>query len=216
MADADLTTAATAASVLGISAADPHLPRLIGAASEAIRNYLGRPQLHYSAAYVEKLPGLAAQVRLYLGLPAVASVASVVLPGGSALDSDEFTLELAAGALYRAAGWPYTGLVQPGLLYDVLAVGTEAESITVTYAGGWVTPDQAGIRTLPFVLEEACLQAVSALYRRQGTDPNVASEALGDYSVSYRSPNTIVGVGIGGLLPDQVLAQLGQYRRLVA
>lgn len=214
MADADLTTVAVVADVLGVSASDSRLPRLIGAASDAIRAHLGRPQLHYSAAYVERLAGHIEQVRLWLGLPAVASVASVVLPDGSSLASSEYSLEEGA-YLYRASGWPYTGLVRAGLLYDAAAVGTERPSIVVTYAGGWVTPAQTGTRTLPYDLEEAAVQAVVAMYRRGGVDPNIASESLGDYSVSYKNPNALIGVGAGGLLPDAVLAQIDRYRRLV-
>lgn len=213
MADADLTTVAVVADVLGVSASDARLPRLIGAASDAIRAHLGRPQLHYSAAFVERLPGQLEQVRLWLGLPVVTSVASVVLPDGSTLSASEYSLEESA-YLYRAAGWPYTGLVRAGLLYDAAAVGTERPSIVVTYAGGWVTPAQSGTRTLPYDLEEAAVQTVVAMYRRMGTDPTIASESLGDYSVTYKNPNAIVGVG--GLLPDAVLAQLDRYRRLVS
>lgn len=210
MADADLTTVAVVADVLGVSASEPRLPRLIGAASDAIRAHLGRPQLHYSAAYVDRLPGQLEQVRLWLSLPVVVSVASVVLPDGTTLSPSEYSLEESA-YLYRAAGWPYTGLVRSGLLYDAAAVGTEKPSIVVTYAGGWVTPAQTGTRTLPFDLEEAAVQAVVAMYRRGGVDPNIASESLGDYSVAYRTPPAAAG-----LLPDTVLAQLERYRRLVA
>lgn len=215
MAASDLTLPATAAEALGIEAADPKLPRLIAAASAAILAFIDRPQLHYGAAIVERLAGHVGQLRLRLGVTPVLSVASVVLPDGVSLAVDEYQLE-ADGSLYRAAGWPYTGLVRAGLLYDMPAAGSEAKTIVATYAGGWVTPAQATsggwagpARSLPFDLEEACLQVVSALYRRQGSDPTVASESLGDYSVSYRAPT-----GIAGLLPDTVLAQLERYRRL--
>lgn len=216
MADSDLTLPATAADALGVDAADPRLPRLIGVASDAIRRYVARPQLHFAAAYVEKLAGYAEQVRLRLGLLPVISVASVVLPDGAVLGASDYALEdLEAGTLYRSVGWPYTGLVRGGLLYDDLAVGTEAKTIVVTYAGGWVTPAQnlgSGnpTRTLPFDLEEACLQAVSSLYRSQGKDQSIASESLGDYSVSYRGQ-----VALAGMVPDSVLAQLDRYRRLI-
>jgi hypothetical protein len=219
MADSDLTLAATAAEALGVSAADPKLPRLIGASSEAIAGYLRRPRLHYGAAIVERLAGYVGQVRLWLGVTPVLSVASVSLPDGTVLGSGDFTLEDEA-ALCRSAGWPYTGGIRAGLLYDMPAVGTEEKSIVATYAGGWVTPAQAasGVwagpsRSLPYELEEACIQTVAHLYRKQGTDPTVASESLGDYSVSYRLPSNLVGVG--GILPDAVLLQLDRYRRVM-
>ncbi|WP_461409984.1 head-tail connector protein [Georgenia sp.] len=194
-----------------MSAADAKLPRLIGAASESIRRYINRPQLHYAAAFVERLPGYLQQVRLRLGLLPILSVASVVLPDGTSLAANEYVREDDdAGVLYRSVGWPWTGLVRAGALYDSPAVGTEAKTIVVTYAGGWVTPAMAGTRTLPFDLEEACLQAVSAMYRRQGIDQLVASESLGDYSVSFREVPPLEG-----LVPASVLAQLSGYRRLL-
>lgn len=211
MADSDLTLPATAADALGVSAADPKLPRLIGAASESIRRYINRPRLHFTAGFVERLPGFLQQVRLRLGLLPLISVASVVLPDGTSLAADEYVREDDdAGVLYRSRGWPWTGLIRPGVLYDAPAVGSEAKSIIVTYTGGWVTPAQGGTRTLPFDIEEVCLQAVSSMYRRQGIDPLVASESLGDYSVSFRE-----APALEGLLPAGVLAQLAQYRRLL-
>jgi len=216
MADSDLTLAATAAEALGVSPSDTKLPRIIGAASEAIASYIGR-RLHYAATNVERLAGYVDQVRLYLGVTPVLSVAQVVLPDGSVLTEagDDFALEDAA-ALYRASGWPFTGLVRAGLLYDMPAVGTEKRGIVATYAGGWVTPAQAALgnwtgpaRSLPFELEEACLQTVAALYAKQGADQTISSESLGAYSVSYRLPSAI------GSIPDAVKATLDRYRRLV-
>lgn len=212
MAISDLTLPATAAEALGVEPSDPRLPRLIAVASEVIRRYLDRPQLHYGAVIVERLRGYAEQVRLRLGVLPVVSVTTVVLPDGTSLAASEYTIEdPAGGVLYRSVGWPYTGLVRAGLLYDSPAVGTEAQSIVATYAGGWVTPAQVGTRTLPYDLEEACIQVVSALYRSMGKDPLVASESLGDYSVSYRGQ-----MPLGGMVPDAVLAQLDGYRRLLA
>lgn len=218
MADSDLTLAATAAEALGVSPSDPKLPRLIGAASEAMAAYIGR-RLHYGAAHVERLAGYVNQVRLYLGVTPVLTVAQVVLPDGSVLTeaADDFALEDGT-VLYRAAGWPFTGLVRAGLLYDMPAVGTEKRGIVATYAGGWVTPAQAAtpgwsgpVRSLPYELEEACLQTVASLFAKQGADQTISSESLGAYSVSYR-PNVIPG---GGLIPDAVMPTLDRYRRLL-
>lgn len=204
MADSDLTTVATAADVLGVSAADAKLPRLIAAASESIRRYLDRPQLHYSAAIVEKLAGYQGQVRLRLGTIPLISVTSVVLPDATSLieDTDYSVESLSEGILYREEGWPFTGISDGGVISD------EALTIVATYAGGWVTPAQSGTRNLPYDIEEVCLQAVAAMYRRQGVDPLIASESLGDYSASFRE--------VDGLVPAGVLSQLSSYRRLSA
>jgi hypothetical protein len=217
--EADLTLPATVAAELGIASSDARLPRLIAAASAAIRAHLGRPQLHYSAAYVEKVAGFGGP-RLVLGLTPVGAIASIVLGDGSTVTASEYTLEDAqAGLVYRTGCWPWTGLVRPGLLYSDPAMGTEKAEITVTYAGGWVTPAQAGsngwtgpAQSLPADIEEAAVQTVVGLYRRGGLDPSIASEGLGDYSVSYRAEDP----SLGSALPARALQLLAPYRRLIS
>lgn len=213
--DFDLTTPETAADELGLAAADAKLTRAISAASAAISRYIGR-RLHYSESFVESLPGCVGRVRLLLGLVPVRDIATVELPDIGVV-TDWRLEDKDLGFLYRTAGWPFTGLVRSGLLYDAPAVGTELASIIVTYSGGWVTPAQAAAegwsgpeRDLPFDLEEACLQAVAGIYRGAGVDKSIASESLGDYSVAYRTAPSLAGI-----LPDTVLAQLDAYKVLV-
>lgn len=212
MADSDLTTPATLADELGVAAADPKLPRLIAVASAAVRGLLNRTQLHWQAGFVEKVPGYGTD-SLVLDLTPVLSVASVVLPDGTAVT--DYTKH-ENGVLFREAGWPFTGRLRGGLppAADPIA-GSEAPTIEVTYTGGWVTPGQAATpgwsgdpRSLPFDLEEAVLQTCVGLYLRRGQDSSIASESMGDYSVSYRNP-----VGAGGIVPDAVLPILRQYAR---
>lgn len=215
MADGDLTTVATAAGELGLTASDARVIRLVTAASEAIRRYLGRAQLHYQAARVEKVRGFGRQ-RLVLEVTPVLSVASVVLGDGSTVDASEYEIEDAeAGFLWRDGGWPYTGAVRPGMMQVDPAVGTEKAEIAVTYTGGWVTPAQAAgtgwagpARSLPADLEHVALETITSMYRRGGADRDVLSESLGDYSASYRQD-----VGAGGLIPAALLPQLDVYRR---
>lgn len=217
MAASDLTLPATVAAELagGVTSADSRLPRLIAAASAAILRHLNRPQLHYSAAYEETLAGHGRH-RLVLGLCPVLDVTSVTIDG-STISADSYELEDAeAGLLYRSARWPWTGYTRGGLPPQTdRDAGSEEACITVTYEGGYVTPAQAAevgwagpARSLPYDLEEACVQAVVNLYRRGGDAAGIASESLGAYSVSYRIPD-----GAGGLLPDSVLAQLARYVR---
>lgn len=221
MAASDLTLPATVAAELGgdVVAGDSRLPRLIAAASGAILRHLGRPQLHYAAAYTESLPGHGRQ-RLVLGLTPVLDVTSVVIDGVT-LSADDYELEDAdAGLLYRLACWPWTGVYRGGLPPQLdRDAGSERAVIVVTYEGGWVTPAQATgagwtgpVRSLPYDLEEACVQTVVGLYRRGGLDPSIASESLGDYSVSFRAPN--LAAGSGGVIPESALALLAPYRRL--
>lgn len=219
--ESDLTTAATVADALGVTSGTK-VDRAVSVASDAIAKFIGR-RLHYGPSISEKLAGYVDQVRLVLSVRPVISVASVVLPGNVTLGADAYELEnLELGWLYRASGWPYTGLIRAGLLYDTPAVGTEREAIVATYAGGWVTPAQAAspgwagpARSLPYDIEEACIQTAVGVYRGLGNDKSIASESLGDYSVSYRNPNSLIGVGGGGVIPDGVMPQLAAYRSLV-
>lgn len=220
----DLTTAATVAAELQVGEGELRLPRLIRVASAAVRQFCNRPRVHYGSAIVEKARPALGRPRLVLDVTPVVSVASVVLEDGSTVDASEYFVEDAdLGFLYRSVGWPYSGLMHGGLLFQDPTAGTARPTITVTYAGGWVTPAQAAstgwagpARSLPEDLEEAVVQTVVALFRRGGADPNVASESLGDYSVAYRSPNAATGLGLGGIIPDQAATLLNPYVRPLA
>jgi hypothetical protein len=192
VADSDLTLPATVALELGVEASDPRLPRLIAAASRAIRSALNR-QLHYGASISEKTRGYG-RPRICLQVTPVITVASVTLLDGTVLTPSEYSIESAdAGLLYRSGGFPSTGAFRGGLPPQTdLASGSEAPTITVVYAGGWVTPAQATssgwagpVRSLPEDLEEACIQLCTNLYRGGGQAANVSAESLGDYSVTY-------------------------------
>lgn len=207
MPNSDLTIAATVAAELGVSAADLRLPRLISAASDAICRHLNRPSVHNQAGYVETVPGHG-RPRLLLSLTPVLSVASIVMPDGSTLGASEYSIEDAdLGILRRDAGWPSTALILPGMVQQDPVPGTEKRSIVVTYTGGWVTPFQGGTRTLPYDLEEACVQTVVDWYRRGPDSRAIANEALGDYSVSYFA--TLASSAI----PVPALELLAPYRR---
>lgn len=212
MADSDLTLPATVATELagGVLSADPRLPRLISVASEAIAAHLGR-RVHYGAAITEKVKGFG-RPRLILDVTPIVSIASITLADGTVV-TDYVRENDLAGLIYRRSCWPSTALARAGLPpANAPAPGTEEPSITVIYAGGWVTPAQnAGAgnptRTLPYDIEEACIQTVVGLYRGNGRDPEVASEQLGDYSVSYR------GSGAGGVIPEKTLPLLAKHVR---
>lgn len=216
MAESDLTTPQTLATELGIGAGDPRLPRLISAASGAVRGYLGRRRLHYGSAISEKVAAPAGRERLILDVTPILEVASVTYPGGAV---DGWALEDSdLGFLYLAGGWPSTARYRSGLVQDDLRAGSEQASIVVVYEGGWITPAQAAstgwagpARSLPEEIEEAAIQAAASLYRNPGGYGPIASESLGDYSVSYRA----ISPGAGGLIPDGIAAHLEQWRRCV-
>lgn len=213
MADTDLTLPATAATELGVEAGDARLSRLVSAASALVRGFLRRARLHYGSAIVEKATGFG-RTRLVLDVTPVLTVASVTIDGAAVTD---FVLEEAdAGFLYRSGGWPNSALARPGLPpANEPVAGSETPLITVTYAGGWVTPAQAATpgwagpaRSLPFDIEEAALRLVSNLYRSGGQAENIAAEALGAYSVTYADRARV------GVLTPSVQQLLAPYVRV--
>jgi len=214
----DLSTYATLATELGggVTSVDPRLPRLLSAASDAIRKHLNRPLMHYSSAHTELVAGYGTN-RLVLSRAPVLSITSVTLSDGSEVDADEYSVEDSeTGLVYRDTGWPFTGLTRSLLPPQAdLLPGSEKRSITVIYAGGWVTPAQAGssgwsgpARSLPYDLEQAAIDVVRAMYRGAPA-LGIASESVGSASVSYFAEGA---GGSEGYLPGSVVSMLSRYR----
>jgi len=133
------------------------------------------------------------------------------------LDADSYEIEDAdAGILQRDSGWNARNRDVPGAAGGDIVPRTDKRRITVVYVGGYVLPnDSTGTRNLPYDIEQACILTVTSLFRRRGSDRLVSSESLGDYSVSYRNPNSAIGLGAGGIIPDEAMPLLEPYRRTV-
>lgn len=214
----DLCLASTVAADLGISS-DATVERCVTAASRAIATYCGR-KFEKGTALVEYPAGYGRPV-LILSRPPILTITSVV-EAGSTLASTEYTVEgelAEAGLLRRVSGvWMFTATVG-GRITDVLdAHQGESGSfgITVTYDGGYSTPGQillagSGTITLPEDVQEAAIITATQIYRQRGTDANVASESIGDWSVTYAGTNT--AIGRGGPIPERAAALLGPYMR---
>ena len=191
-----LTETTTVEDELGLvgGAEASRIERYINAASDMVRAHLNRAALHFETNIEESLRPTA-QPRLVLGRYPVVAVHSAVIDGAEVEDYSVDSLE--TGVLYRADGWTSTDVDEP-------------RPIVITYDAGWVTPRQAEAealeRTLPFDIEHATVLTVSMLYRQRGVDPTVASESLGEASVSYRQ-------GLVTALPLTVIALLAPYRR---
>lgn len=180
--------------------------RYIEEASSLVALILGRP-VHYDAAVVEKVPGQGGAHLLVTRTPVVA-VADVAVDGSSVGADDVVIEDAAIGLLYRPAGWPWTAALQPGPSWHPVP-GTEAPSITVTYAGGWVTPGQATPelpRTLPYAVEAAVLRLVTARWRGRGQDPRIAS------TTHQASSYTFSGLPV----PAEIMAALAPFTRIPA
>lgn len=208
-----LTTLATLLDELGLSGSsyDTRLERYVLQVSEAAAKYCDRP--FRKTTYTEKLRGTQT-ARLVLPVRPIVSITSIVIDG-TTLDSGEYSIEDAeAGIIYRAGGWlRFDNVVPWSVARDPIA-GTAKRDIVVTYIGGYVLPNDAtGTRNLPYDVEQACIMGVVSAFRQRGQDRNVSSKATGDASISYRNPNTIVGVESIGTLPTEALALLNAYKQ---
>lgn len=209
----DLCLASAVAADLGVSE-DAAVQRCVTAASRAIATYCGR--LFHRADGIVESPTSRGRPALLLERAPVLGVTSVVL-FGQVLDSTGYSSagrNAEAGILLRkGACWPLVARDAGGIVPRLEVVEGDG-SLTVTYDAGWVTPGQVALGefaevTLPEDVQEAAILAAVAFYRRRGTDPNVASESLGDWSVSYAGRGTAVA------LPDAALQLLASYVRQV-
>lgn len=188
--------------------------RLINVASDLIEQACNR--VFYRAAWTENVAVPAARpCRIVLAHTPLVSITSITpdnVPGpGTALDSTDFDLEdAAAGFVYRDARWSTTELRRPDVVQDY-DPGSGKESLTVVYEGGYVTPAQVtantyATRTLPYDLEQACLEVAVNLYRRRGASLEAIAEKVGEASVTYAP-------GGRGVLTPSVMQLIQRYAR---
>ena len=150
MPDSDLVSGATVAGELSSASTNPaptdeRLLRLIQGVSDAVLRYLSRSAVHFDPAITEKVRGFG-RPKLLVERSPITSITSITLPDGTVCDPSEYeSLEddAAIGAIYRHFSWPDTALIRGGIVQQDRDAGTERRSITVVYAGGWVTPGQA-------------------------------------------------------------------------
>ena len=176
-----LTTLQTIKDELGITdtSLDGFLERKINSMSEAIEKYCGR---YFAKRTVTvKLP---APSGLDLILPdyPITTVSEVKLDGTAITDYEVYG---DTGQLWRETGWS-TEYYRRGIAQD-LVLSTE-KIIEVTYTTGYVTETQATAnnpRTLPYELENYCIDAVKVEYYKKDVDPNIEQESLLSSSVKY-------------------------------
>lgn len=208
-----LTTLATVKDELGISGAgdDTFLERAINVASDRIVKFCDR-EFHYEASIEETSAGYGSPLLLVKKTPLL-SIASVEY-NDTAYDSAEYFIEdEGMGSIRRDGGvWTWTGLYRNWIVPHPVP-GNERKRFTITYEGGYVTPQQkldtpTLTRTLPDDLEDACVQLVAYRYRAKGRDPTIKSEKLLSASVSYHDNSKTS-------MPDSVQDILEPYSEAV-
>lgn len=195
LSDAALTTLDTLKDDLGITVStyDAKLERIIEQASAYIATLTDRP-LHYIATRVDRVPGYGTPQLgpLLTPLLSVAQVDAVSQSGDTTVDASTYTIDDAATGLIRkySGTWSYTGWYSGAATMRPVS-GSEAPTWKVTYACGYVTPQQAVdlamTRTLPYDLEALCLELCVGLYRGSGRDTSVKSRKVLDTSITYGS-----------------------------
>lgn len=206
-----LTTADQLRFELGLEANEGDTTQLesrINRASALIASYLGAP-LHYEAGIVERVAGFGTS-RLTLTRRPVRAIASIVLYLGAqseTVSADAYRIEQAQlGFVERVGGlWAWT-TAGAGLEPNGVA-GQERLDYAVTYAGGWITPAQAGgalVRDLPEDIEAACLALAVLSWRSRGRDPSVKERKLMSATIKYGSTSDE---------ESGALAQLDHYKR---
>ena len=180
--------------------------RLINVASDRIENITCR-SLTFEAGAVETVKGLGG-VHLFIDRAPLLVINSITFNAGDPIDLADIKIDVPeSGRIFRSVGWNWTAQLIRGVIWEPLP-DTENPQYVINYDGGYVTPQQskgAGpTRTLPFDLEDACIQLVLGRLNRKGDDMNIKAQSMAGYSVSYGS----------GDVPDSVMSILNRYKRL--
>lgn len=181
----DLCTLADVKSYLAITdtTQDVLLQTLITAVSQFFASYCGR--VFQSNVYNERYNGTGGNV-LPLNQSPVTAVASVSVNG----------VALAAQVGQKQSGYTFDefALYSLGTQFSCAGFTTGLKNVWVTYTAGYVT--------IPYDLNNACVQAV-AKNLRDKNKPSVASRAIAGESITYTNKD----------LPAQVFTILELYQR---
>ncbi len=211
-----LTTLATVLDELSLTTdggvVDARLERYINAASDLIERYCGRTFQREDA--IAELVAPKGGAFLLLERTPVLSIASI-MDDGTTIDAAEYELRDAdVGNVYRAAGWPSTARSRGGLTSSPVP-GSEERTLTVTYSAGYVTPAQAAdadgdffeaTRTLPYDLEDACVQMVTTRWLARGVDLRLRQKAYENATMTFG----------GTPIPPEIMGVLDSYARIAS
>lgn len=208
----DLCIAADVAADLGVTS-DDRVQRAVTTASRLVADYCSRT-FEKNTAIVE-YPSSNGRSVLSLKRPPIASITSITEQGTllTATDYECVGDNVEAGLVVRKyATWMNTRRGDRSSISDVTATLLgQSDYIVATYAGGYVTPGQNALDaityptvTLPAAVQEAAIFTACSLFRSKGADPNIKSEAIGDWSIGYfdsrTNPENVVPSSARGLL----------------
>lgn len=169
---------------------DAKLERMIHSVSEFFAQYCNRT-FFYTAGIEESFAGFGTPFIQLARWPIVTLTS--ITHDGNTVDSDNYEIFNSESATVRHVNnWIWTTKSTPDVTQDPM-VGMERKLYEATYTAGWVTASQKAIdaglpaRSLPFDLEDACIQVVAGRFRSEGFNPTIKSEQLMSYSTSYRS-----------------------------
>lgn len=210
----DLCLVSEVADDLGVSTSD-RLQRIVSAASEAIAAYCSRT---FERGTVTDYPASSGRPLLILSRPPIATI-SEITEGDETVDPDAYEAigqNAAAGlVLHKSGVWGSTQRLDGAAVSDTVADSQgQSDKIAATYVGGYVTPGQNALDsvtyptvTLPDAVREAAIQTATAIVKLKGSDPNVKSESIGDWSISFFDAKNEVQV-----IPAYARALLAPYR----
>ena len=162
--------------------------KMINAASDAIARFCNR-EFHYKEDITEKLAGQGGDA-IVLAYTPILKIDYIKVDTSEIKDFEIDNKE--AGIIYRQAGWPFHGGVKGFISADPYP-GRESRNIEVKYSAGYVTPEQARKanenndnngddekleRTLPYDIEQSCIDTVKTWYHRRMDNLETTQENL--------------------------------------
>ena len=184
-----LTTVGRLEGALGLSSTGTTLEPFIEGASEYLQD-----ELEYELYFVEdkvasgRVVGREGRELRVISHTPIASV-SQVTDDGEVVDPTSYAIAQGGLAILRTQGaW----LRRPNnwAPFGDPIGGPADDRFLVTYTGGYVTPAQVELdgtltRTLPYMFEQAVVDAAVALYRGQGRDQSIRSKQVSRGSITY-------------------------------
>lgn len=210
-----LTTLADLKQELNISVStyDNYLTLLINVASDTLCNSCNR-QFQYQNQITEAVSGYASTyLQVTQATPIDTNQPIAVLFNGAAYNSNAYSVnaqQAKSGLIFNMWGWYWTALRMPNVQQDPY-VGQENPLYSITYSGGFLTPQQVASSytpntgaLLPADIELAAIKMCTMWYRQQGQDPSLESERLLSYSYKFTEMKKI----------PEVQSVIQRYQRL--